>query len=400
MPAFEGDPLLLNILTFLLLSVVIPFAGIMAAGGATALCCDLYGRRNGSEGHRRLADALMEHVAPGRFVWLLLPLGLALALLCQWLLYGLANLLSAFWIAAFALLLAGAGALRLCRKSLSRSFVQVSVLGASGIFFIAASLYLVLLSETLIQRPDQLALLPRLPGIIISWHGTWRFLSLAALSVAAAGALLRWGAPRWTGGDYGRMGGGILLGAGLVLLPVLILLELQRAAPFALSTLIFVLAAVAVVQAGAVFLLLATGNERKGAAFVLTILIFPVWILMGQIGREEAQAEAIVAGTAALVDFPVIGVPTIVAAPPAAPIVDGETVFNRHCIACHRFDSRLVGPPLNEVLPKYVGNREALIGFIRAPDRVNPDYPPMPPIVLREPEYEAVASWLLQRIEE
>jgi cytochrome c551/c552 len=402
MSVFEGDPLLLKTLMFLLLAVVLPFAGIMAAGGGVALCCDLYGRRNGSEGHRRLAAALLERVAPGRGVWFLLPLGLALALLCQWLVYGLAHVLTSFWGAALLFLLTGGGALRLSRNFLSRNFPPVLAFGGAGVLLIAAALYLLILGEALIQRPDQLPLLPRLPEVLISWHGTWRFFSFAALSLAATGALLRWGGAHWTGeNEPGRRGGAFLLGAGLLSLPLLIVLELLRAAPFALSPAIFILAVVAIVQTATVFLLLATGNKRRGFAFGLTILIFPVWILMGHLGREEAQADAIVAGTAVLLDFPVIGVPTaLVAAPPVAPAVDGEAVFNRHCVACHQFDRRVVGPPLDEVLPKYVGDEEGLIDFIRDPVRVNPDYPPMPQLNLSEAEREAVASWLLQRIEE
>ncbi len=402
MAGFEGDPLLLKILGFLLLSVVLPFAGIMAAGGGVALCCELYGRRNGSDAHRRLAAALLERIAPGRGVWLLLPLGLALALLCQWLLYELAGVLIVYWGASLVLLLAGGGALRVSRALLQRSFALLFVCGAAGAGLVAASLYLLFLGEALIQRPDQLPLLPRLPETIISWHGTWRFLSFGALCLAAVGALLRWGGPRWTEqSEPGRRGGAFLLGAGLALLPLLILLDLLRAAPFALSVPVFLLAGLVILLAAAAFFLLLGGDERRRAALTLTVLIFPVWILIGQLGREEAQAEAITAGTAALVDFPVVGVPTaVIEAPPAPAAVDAEAVFTRHCTACHQFDRRVVGPPLDEVLPKYAGQPQALIDFIRAPERVNPDYPPMPPIVLREPEYEALASWLLQRVEE
>jgi len=75
----------------------------------------------------------------------------------------------------------------------------------------------------------------------------------------------------------------------------------------------------------------------------------------------------------------------------------GEQLFNRVCSACHAFDTRVVGPPYNEVLTKYVGNLEGLTGFVLNPVRVNADYPAMPNQGLRRAEARAVAEYLLTR---
>ncbi len=75
----------------------------------------------------------------------------------------------------------------------------------------------------------------------------------------------------------------------------------------------------------------------------------------------------------------------------------GRQVFEGRCASCHRFDGRLVGPPMAEVLPKYEGRPEDLEGFINNPVKVNPDYPPMPRLGLRRTEIEAVVNYLQQR---
>jgi len=73
----------------------------------------------------------------------------------------------------------------------------------------------------------------------------------------------------------------------------------------------------------------------------------------------------------------------------------GKAVFEKICAGCHRLDIRIVGPPLNEVVPKYGGDVEKLKGFIRKPVKVNPDYPSMPQLGLPEEEIDAVARYLI-----
>ena len=72
-------------------------------------------------------------------------------------------------------------------------------------------------------------------------------------------------------------------------------------------------------------------------------------------------------------------------------------MFEQHCTACHRFDRRVVGPPLNEVVPKYREDIDALKEFIRNPVKKNPDYPAMPKLALTEEEIAAVAAYLLEQ---
>ncbi|MEG8947282.1 c-type cytochrome [Rosettibacter firmus] len=75
--------------------------------------------------------------------------------------------------------------------------------------------------------------------------------------------------------------------------------------------------------------------------------------------------------------------------------ISGEEIFNSKCIACHQFDKKVVGPPYNEVLPKYEGKMDELINFILNPVKVNPDYPSMPNQGLKPKEAEAVANYIM-----
>ena len=76
----------------------------------------------------------------------------------------------------------------------------------------------------------------------------------------------------------------------------------------------------------------------------------------------------------------------------------GKKVFDTVCSVCHRFDSKVIGPPLNEVVPKYKGDVAKLKGFIRNPVKVNPALPAMPKPAIKEDEVDAVARYLLSMV--
>lgn len=78
--------------------------------------------------------------------------------------------------------------------------------------------------------------------------------------------------------------------------------------------------------------------------------------------------------------------------------VDAEQIFNQKCVACHKFDVKLVGPPYNESVPKYNGDVVKLAEYILNPTKINPDYPAMPNQGLKKKEAEAMAKWLMDKV--
>jgi len=78
--------------------------------------------------------------------------------------------------------------------------------------------------------------------------------------------------------------------------------------------------------------------------------------------------------------------------------IDAEKIFNEKCSACHKFDVKVVGPPYNETVPKYNGDIKKLAGYIYSPQKINPEYPPMPNQGLKQKEAEAMAKWLIDKV--
>jgi cytochrome c len=76
--------------------------------------------------------------------------------------------------------------------------------------------------------------------------------------------------------------------------------------------------------------------------------------------------------------------------------IDGGDIYKVKCMACHRFEEKLVGPPHKVALKKYINKREELIRFLLNPVKVDPAYPPMPNQALKPKEAEAVADYMFK----
>ncbi|MCX7907968.1 MAG: c-type cytochrome [Ignavibacteria bacterium] len=76
--------------------------------------------------------------------------------------------------------------------------------------------------------------------------------------------------------------------------------------------------------------------------------------------------------------------------------VNGEEIYKAKCIACHQFETKLVGPPHKEVLKKYENRKEDMVKYILNPVKVDPNYPPMPNQGLKPNEAEAVVKYMFE----
>ena len=76
---------------------------------------------------------------------------------------------------------------------------------------------------------------------------------------------------------------------------------------------------------------------------------------------------------------------------------DSLEIYTNVCSACHKFDEKVVGPPLNTVKEKYQNDFEGLQGFILNPVKVDPTYPPMPNQALNRFQAKAAAEYLYEQ---
>jgi len=201
-----------------------------------------------------------------------------------------------------------------------------------------------------------------------------------------------------------RVGCGLILGGALVAPPLLVW-DLYTAPDISLTLRVFgsALLMLGLLLAGAILALtmLRRGHARHAtAAAILGLALLGTLAYRGQAARADAAREpermvavAAEARYAALVAEQESRYRTD---PPDEAL--GERIYRERCSSCHAFERRLVGPPYDEVVPKYAGDLAALAEFILNPRRVDTSYPPMPSQGLRAREAQAAAIFLALRV--
>jgi cytochrome c len=200
-------------------------------------------------------------------------------------------------------------------------------------------------------------------------------------------------------------GYGLML-AGSLLMPVVIFWDLYTLPGYSLSIGVFVISALIIIT---LFLLLAaavimiknysTPIPRFGIiSFLLALLLFGLVIGKDRTLQANANHEtfAVLASDAQKARNEIVAQREELYS--QAMKIDeklGEKIYNDVCTACHRFDQKILGPPFNDVLPKYIDNQDDLIAFIKNPKKINPQYPAMPNPGLTTIQTKSVVKFLM-----
>jgi cytochrome c551/c552 len=249
--------------------------------------------------------------------------------------------------------------------------------------------------------------------MLLNWNSIWKFLFFLHASFALTGCAIlffffHWGSTKIEReGDSATYPGLVRnFGAGLgfafsLALPVFYTFYIFTTADIALDNSVYVMAVVIIFLFLINTLLLfpnlkAQTTRFGGVTFVLFLLAFLLVTVTDQKTLVNAnsehralavlEAERLGEEREAMLESMAAG---------AGGVARGKEIFTGQCMACHRFDSRLVGPPLESVLPKYVDDVETLKKFVKNPHKINPDYPPMPSLGLSDSDVDAVVEYVL-----
>ncbi len=287
--------------------------------------------------------------------------------------------------------------------------------GGMGLLFLFAGYFIFSVSATLILYPGFWGIVTTIPDMLFSWNVIARFLHFITAAFAVSGAALiffffNWGESRRqvepAYADYVRkVGGGIAL-AFVLFQPVLLFWNLITISDVALSATIYALTVFVLFLIMFISLtlyrLLRDAEFKLGTnVFVLFVVTLIVMIVNDHLARENATENHsnLLTTRASEVAQALRSEREQAMAESIEPDPElGRQIYQNQCSSCHRFDSRLVGPPYNDVLPKYADNKDELADFIRNPRKINPDYPAMPNLGLTEKEIKSVIAYLYQRI--
>ena len=407
---------------FLVLFLHIPFVGFIIGGSTVSLLLNFLGKEKRDPAYLRFSKELMETVMIRR--WPLFMFGIV-PLLLVWfayarILFDSTPLSWHLWSAILVVLFAGFSLLRRYRSHWDRARdlrpLPVGI-GAAGLLAMILAFFLFSNVYGILFNPEKLPLLRKQIWFLLSWNAVVKFLLFLAFFFGMTGGVILLLGGRSPGGEEGtdagsrgfvRDLGAILTFSATLVLPVFVLFDLVTLPEIALSAAVFATSAAVLLLSLAVCLILALapgkGESGPGArVLALYVLMFFAVLVHDNAAVGNAYQDRI--GFLAL-QAPAAGTEHAKEAPRdeataagQAAANAGKAVFEAKCSGCHRFDIRVVGPPLNVAVPKYGGDPEKLKGFIRNPGKVNPDYPSMPKLGLPEEEIDAVAKYLIGQVQ-
>jgi len=408
---------------FLILFLHLLFLGFLIGGSTVSLLLNFLGTEKRDPSYLRFSQEMIRTVLISKsalFIFGLVPL------LLVWFVYARVLFVASplpwrFWAVILAALTLGFALLFLYRQARERTLelspMTVST-GAAGLLVLVLAFFLFSAGYGILFDPAKLPLLQKQIRFFLSWNGVVKFLLFLAFFFGMTGGLILLLCGRSTeaagGSNAGdrvlvhRFGANLAIFATLVL-PVFLLLDLVTLPVIALSAEVFVFSAAVLVLSFTVCLTLflsdGKGEGRPGGRVVfLFVLIFLAILLHDDVAVGNAYQDRIAflaMQKAAVTAEAGKEAHREESAPAGQTEADaGQVVFEKICAGCHRFDTRVVGPPLNERVPTYGGDVEKLKAFIRAPVKVNAGYPSMPKLGLPEDEIDAVARYLIEHVKE
>jgi cytochrome c551/c552 len=410
--------LLLKILIVLLLLIHVPFASLFMGGSLLSFVFTALDKREKNPRYERFSSDLMNLITGNAYVTFLLgllPLATLLFVFAQ--IYQNSPLLIANYLAvviAFAFFGFAMIHLYASRAALLKlNFALRLGIGGLGFLFLLSAYFIFSSSTSLILEPDRWPFIKEPFPTFFSANVIPRFSYFLTLIFSIAGIgipylLLNWyeKAAHFEA-DYRdfifKLGTQVAL-ASILLQPIFIVWNLVTFADVAVSDSVFhvwmIVLFLLMIVAVRLFSGLQKPKSKKLTGTVVLYVLAFLFIFAGdQIAGDNAnrEFEKSLTGRSEMVRAKLAAEREERAA--ALSKVDGEEIFNRICMTCHRFDQKVVGPPLNSVLPKYRSNAEALKGFLLNPAKMDPAYPPMPNPGLTKSQTNAVAEYVLNKVQ-
>lgn len=386
----------------LLLALLVHLAWVGAIAGSATIAVAIDGL--GGPRLRRLSAAIVAQGGPVLFSIAWLEVTAALVLVLVRVRYPVFAQTATFWAGTLLPLVAGLALLGLFGRLLEdgRWPVFRLAVGLAGIGLVLASCFLLFCGSGVLLRPEAWPTSEPAYRFLFTWSGTGRFVEFTFLSLAATGLLtmaLGNRSPSPADALFARRFGSRLTLVSVLAWPLALLFTHFNLPAIALSAGIWALAAAGLAVAGAAAWLVAgrLGGDQAAPVrglLVASLALFGILIASDHLARDNALEEATLAGVVAA---PAPAAAVRVAAAPAGKLAAGKAVFDRVCHLCHRFDTKLIGPPFDSVVQKYRKDPASLKAFIRNPVKKDPKFPPMPKPAVNEIEIDAVAAYLLDQ---
>jgi cytochrome c len=411
---------LLQFISIMTYMIHLPFIGMVIGGVGAAMWFTLADSDNPNPRYEKFARDLLDVFLGSKtavIVLGVLPIFALTFVLVQWFAGADATPLKYMpWTLVPVVL--GFSALGLYRRSFASRKANIRAhlgMGSIGIVLLLAAYFTLVTILTRLQDPEKWFRATSLGIMMLNWNAIWRFLFFLHASFALTGCAILFFFFKWPGtrvkadDDYAGLvrnyGAGSAFAFSMAL-PVFYTFYIFTTADIAFDNTVYGLA-VGLMLLILIITLLLFSNLRvprtrfAATTFILFLGVFMMVSVVDQktMGNANAEHRTLRVMEAHRVKAEREAELEALAAKGAG-ANRGEQIFTGQCMACHRFDSRLVGPPLAQVLPKYKDNVEELKAFVKNPSKKNPDYPPMPSLGLTDADVDAVVHYVLGQLEQ
>jgi cytochrome c len=289
--------------------------------------------------------------------------------------------------------------------------------GSLGFVLLLVAYFILMAILARLQDPEKWFRATNLGIMLLNWNAIWKFLFFLHASFALTGCAIlffffKWPHTRIDPDDdpaYTRFVRNYGAGSAFAFsfaLPVFYVFYIFTSADVAMGNDVFMLAVVLIFLVLVNMLLLfpnlkAAATRFGGVTFVMFLVVFVLASVIDQKTMSNANAEheeLLVMEARRIMEEREAMLEALAAGQAGA--ARGEEIFKGQCMACHRFDSKLVGPPLAQRLPKYVDNVDELKRYVKNPWKIDDDYPPMPALGLSDRDVDAVVEHVLGQLEE
>lgn len=277
--------------------------------------------------------------------------------------------------------------------------------GSLGLFFLYVASFLFIGGSTIAADPMKWGDVGNILGFLIVGEVWINFLYFLAVSAAISGGAVLFFFFKWQGGlkgmtdDYKSMVMKFAVSVGFIgtiLQLFLLLAKFLGLTQNALSTSVFIYTLLAMISILIVCNLLYAIIKNYEVKFSAAVFFFMMITFMFSILKDEAVlANAVKEHLAPIIAEQDKYIDSKINVAPEETAIDGSQIYSTQCIACHKFDAVVVGPPYDQTLPKYEGDVKRLAAYIYNPTKIDPGYPAMPNQGLSMAQAEAVAQYLI-----
>lgn len=410
-PASESHITLLKYMLSISMLLFVSYIGMMLGSSFVSTYFNKLGNREGNNNYTRFAREIIEKLTFSKSTQFTLGLIPALSVF-----FAYAQMLHTsksivLYVMAVSIILYAISFVFIYKYKDTFSFERIlsplASTGSIGKYMLLSATYIFSGAIALASSPDRWENVSGIFQVVFSWQTVFNFLTIVSISGLLTGAAIMFYFFKWNGGiknvtqEFEDLVKGFAIKLSLiscVSFPFMLFVSslFLPLTSFSLSWffVIFILLLISLILGNIIYSEAKNKTPRFALmVFILTLLLITFYIVKDQVAFGNAAHSNILNINKLASEHEKQTLAKVM----QTTGIDAEAIYSQKCIACHKFNQKLVGPPYELTVPKYNGDVQKLADYILNPQKIDPAFPPMPVQGLKKKEALAMAQWLISK---